>query len=175
MKRKRPRSRPDPPTVPPAAAGWPALSWIVAALLLITVPLVGLLPIYQIRFVPGLRQFARLPNRIHWSLDDVHRLLKPKAFPPLRLVRNESFEDAIVVTSDDPRDAPLDNLIWCAYYVYPRVVVNTDMLRKNPSITPDFLITTPHFPANLPDSARTYSMTALSPRADAHIRARQGR
>jgi hypothetical protein len=170
---KNKRQNPKPQSKRQTTGAWPLRSWITGVLILGLVPLIELIPTYQTRIGPGLKQFRQIHKRVRWPLDDVRALLKPKAFPPLQLIRDETFTDAVVVVTDDPRDAPLNNLSWCAYYIYPRIVVNTDMLKRDPTIQPDFLLTTPNFPANFPDSARVYSMSALSARADEHIRARK--
>jgi hypothetical protein len=86
----------------------------------------------------------------------------------MRVVKANTFEDAVILVSDDPAD-PLElrSITWCAYYLYPRVLVHESVLDADPELEADFVITTPHFVAGLPESvaAPKLGLVPLSARA----------
>jgi hypothetical protein len=83
------------------------------------------------------------------SLDALTLQLVGTPYGMLRATRAGSFDDAVILISDDPRDTPLNNILWCAFYLYPRVLVHESTLAARPELQADFQITTPHFGANV--------------------------
>ena len=71
----------------------------------------------------------------------------------MRQVKANTFEDAVIVVTDNPADPPeLRSIVWCAYYLYPRVLVHESVLNADPILEADFVITTPNFVMGLPET-----------------------
>ncbi len=106
---------------------------------------VSLWPVYRDRLASSWVQTRLLPLRLTESLDTITLQVVGAPYGMMEATRARSFEDAVIVISDDPRDAPIDYVLWCAYYLYPRVLVHESALAERPGIQPDFEIVTSHF------------------------------
>ncbi len=133
--------------------------------------LVGLtlLPGYRERVVPGYTQVQRLPHRAGRSLEEIRISLRP-GHRFVTAARDLSFDDAVIWISDDPRDETLASLLHCAYYLYPRVLVQTATVESTPDLEVDFVLCTPNFAPVVPDSLKgqVVGLIALSQRGRRH-------
>jgi len=112
-----------------------------------------LIPGYHARLGTAWNQTRVAPARLGIPLDAVRMSQFGQKYWLMKQVKAKTFEDAIIVVTDDPADPPeLRSILWCAYYLYPRVLVQESALRADPELEADFVITTPHFVMGLPDS-----------------------
>jgi hypothetical protein len=149
----------------------PVREWVAAGITLLVLIGFGSLPTYRDRLGSAWRQAHGLPLRLRMSLDEIRfdRLGEPYAV--IRKVRESTFEDAVILVSDAPADpSTLRSIAWCAYYLYPRVLVHPNSLRTVPGLAADFEITTPNFAPGLPDSLGPprLGLLPLSDRARRH-------
>ncbi len=138
-------------------------AWLAALIALLVVSTVGRWPVYRDRLASSWAQTLLLPHRLTESLDAITFDCVGTPYGIMEATRVRSFDDAVIVISDDPRDAPLDNVLWCAYYLYPRVLVHESGLA--PEIQPDFEITTAHFGRGPSGEGGGAGLRALSERA----------
>ena len=102
------------------------------------------------------------------SLDAIRFDQLGQPYGVMRVVKANTFEDAVILITDEPADPPeLRSISWCGYYLYPRVLVHETVLENDPDLEADFAITTPHFVAGLPESVATpkLGLIPLSDRA----------
>jgi len=139
---------------------------------LILIPLISRLPAYDSRLHASYSQVRLLPVRLGTSYDDYQASTSP-SYPGILQVRGSTFQDAVIVISDDPRDGDFASVAHLAYFLYPRILLRRAELRRTERQA-DFVLVTPHFPAELPDSLRAdgLSMFAVSPRDVAYNRER---
>jgi len=116
----------------------------------------------------GLSSVHLDPRRLGASLDAIRIVQHGESYRVMRVLKDNTFEDAVILMSDDPAEPPeLRSIVWCAYYLYPRVLVHESGLRAHPGLEADFVVTTPHFVAGLPESvaAPKLDLLPLSARA----------
>ncbi len=123
----------------------PARKWIAPLTVVLAVAAVLALPGYRERAGTLALQTRLLPRRLATDQDAVNLDAVGEPYRVMRAVREGTFPDAVVVLPDDPRDTPLNNVFWCAYYLYPRVLVHASALRSRPGLAPDFALDTAHF------------------------------
>ena len=128
------------------------------------------LPGYRPPILRCLNQVRALPERLTRSLEEVRAETVPHA-AFLAAARDASFPDAVILVTDHPDDAPLNSVFFCAYVLYPRVVIQPRTLDLHPDVVPDYALWTPHFSPGAPDSLRGRpGLVALSERARAYQR-----
>jgi len=142
--------------------------WIAAALTVAVLSGLVSIPVYRDRLKTACRQFISIPRRLGASLDAIRIVQHGESYRVMRVLKDNTFEDAVILMSDDPAEPPeLRSIVWCAYYLYPRVLVHESGLRAHPGLEADFVVTTPHFVAGLPESvaAPKLNLIPLSARA----------
>ena len=137
---RRPR-RGNPSSVPPGGSR----SWVGAMLTLAALVSFPLLPTYAARWHSCWIQARMLPDRIQLSAEGARAALLGEPFLLMARARSAMPEDAVILIPEDPDDLPLSSLLWCAYYLYPRVLVQPSTLRNHPEISADYVIFTPSF------------------------------
>jgi hypothetical protein len=147
------------------AEGWRA--WLAAFVLLGVVAVTPFLPAYHGRFRSGWMQLNYLPTRLGMSLEDIRLAWFAERYATIASVRDRSFEDAVLVISEDPADGEFASLSWCAYFLYPRVLIHPSRLAEHPEMVPDFAFVTPRFSVPGPDERwnTDLGLVPLSPRA----------
>lgn len=145
---------------------------------LVVVALLGSLPFtetYHRRLGKCFNQVRYLPVRIKAPLEDVQILQKRGPYELVRFIRSTTYEDAMLLISDDPRDREAASPIWMAYYLYPRIIVRPNAVQEDPDLPVDFMVYTRFFHPGLPDSMaqNPYGLVAVSPRAQEYSRLRQ--
>ena len=150
-------------------------SFVAAALTGAVLVSLALTPTYRKRLGRAYQQLGLLSLRATKSLEEVELSLMGAPYDFLRTVRSLTFEDAVFLISDDPRDEQLSNRLWVAYYLYPRVVVNPKLVDENPDLNVDFLLATRNFHPGIPDgeTPERFRMSPLSARAEEHLRDRK--
>jgi hypothetical protein len=142
--------------------------WIAAVLTIAVLAGLVSIPVYRARLGSACRQTLGIPRRLSMSLDAIRFDQLGQPYRVMRVVKTNTFGDAVILITDDPADPPeLRSISWCAYYLYPRVLVHERVLAADPELEADFVITTPHFVAGLPESvaAPKLGLVPLSDRA----------
>lgn len=129
----------------PSARTGRSRTWAGALLTFVALASLPLLPTYGNRLRPCWTQVRMLPDRVRLSADGARRALLGEPYQVMARARDAMPEDAVILISDDPEDRPLSSMLWCAYYLYPRVLVQPSTLRDHPEIAPDYVIFTPRF------------------------------
>jgi hypothetical protein len=128
--------------------------WGGAAITLIALAGLASVPGYRDRLGSAWRQTRGIPIRARMSLDEIRFDQIGEPYAVIRRVKESTYDDAVILLSDAPADPPpLRSIAWCAYYLYPRVLIHPEALRTTPGLEADFVITTPNFAPGLPDSA----------------------
>jgi hypothetical protein len=151
-------------------------SYLVALSL---IALLGSLPFmetYQSRLGKCFNQVRYLPIRVRVPFEDVQVLQKRAPYELVQFIRSATYEDAILLISDDARDRESASPIWMAYYLYPRIIVRPNAVEENPDLPVDFMVYTQFFHPGLPDSLakNPYGLAALSSRAQEYVRRSRG-
>ncbi len=129
----------------PSAHPGRSRTWAGALFTFVALVSLPVLPTYGSRLRSCWTQVTMLPDRVRLSADGARRALLGEPFQVMARARDAMPEDAVILISDDPADRPLSSILWCAYYLYPRVLVQPSTLRDHPEITPDYVIFTPRF------------------------------
>jgi len=148
--------------------GGSSREWIAALLTAAALVCLASIPVYHARLGSAWRQTMGIPRRLGMSLDAIRFDQLGQPFGVMRVVKTNTFDDAVILITGDPADPPeLRSISWCAYYLYPRVLVHQEVLEKDPDLEADFAVTTPHFIAGLPESvaAPKLGLIPLSARA----------
>jgi hypothetical protein len=128
--------------------------WIAGALTAAALVCLVSIPVYHARLGSAWRQTLGIHRRLGMSLDAIRFDQLGQPYGVMRVVKKNTFDDAVILITDDPADPPeLRSISWCAYYLYPRVLVHEKVLEVEPDLEADFVITTPHFIGGLPESA----------------------
>jgi len=152
-------------------------SYIVAVC---AIALLGSLPFmetYHRRLGKCFNQMRYLPQRVQIPFETVQVLQKRAPYELVQFIRRSTYEDSILLISDDARDRESASPIWMAYYLYPRIIVRPNAVEEDPDLPVDFMVYTQFFHPGLPDSLaqNPYGLAALSPRAQEYVRKSQGR
>ncbi len=118
-------------------------SWLAAGGVLTALVTASTVPAWQDKLETGYHQVRLLPQRLVTPVDEMQRQTLGDDFEFVALVRSRTFEDAVILVSQDPRDGRLSSEVWLAYFLYPRVLVQPS--ERNPDVAVDFIMTTPHF------------------------------
>jgi hypothetical protein len=171
------KRRPAAASPAPRASGpeRPGLRWGAAAAVLVLIAAWWLTPIYRPRIATGFDQISVLHRRVGIDLEQMRRGIHKGSYAALELVRDNTFPGAVILISDDPRDEPLNSILWCSYYLYPRVLYQKEHLAADSTLRPDFVMMTPYFPPDLPDSLRRHGVSAASPRGQEYMSRRENR
>jgi hypothetical protein len=144
-----------------------------AAAILVLVIVVGaaLHPLHRSEIADGIQRAWFLPQRLGIGLREARQGLLGPPFGIMIAAQDYAFEDAVIVISDRREDAELASISWCAYYLYPRVLVHPATLDQVPSLEPDFVLITRNFAPGLPDSVKgtTTGIRPVSERAIRHM------
>jgi len=108
------------------------------------------------------------PHQFRWEL-----LGKP--YRIVSRVKETTFEDAVILLSHDPRDGQLSSLLWCAYYLYPRTLIQVSAFEENPELAVDFVLLTPNFSWPTPRVVPEPVLAPYSERARRHAAQTWGR
>jgi len=167
MRRRRADRNASGKKTPPRSKALPHRLRLAAGALAAAALLAGLatLSTYNERLGSCWRQAKLLPGRFSTDVDALREMMVPE-FPLLERVRENTFEDAVIRISDDPADERLHSVLFCAYYLYPRVLVQTETLERVPDLVPDFAVCTPHF--CIGDASLT-GLVAISERGKRHL------
>lgn len=129
---------------PSAPRSRPGRSWLAGAITALGLISLFLLPAYRDPLVVGWNQTRLLPRRMDMSLHEVRLDMMKEPYGVVALARDRTFEDATLVITDDPADGQLRYLSWCAYYLYPRVLIPAQAWKER-QLNADFAIYTRRF------------------------------
>jgi hypothetical protein len=130
------------PSFPPLS--YPRQAWTAAVITAVALVSLFLLPAYRDPLIVGWNQARLLPGWLDMSLHEIRLKTMKEPYGVVAMARDRTFEDAVLVVTDDPADEPLSSVPWCAYYLYPRVLVPAGAWERM-DINGDFAIYTRRF------------------------------
>lgn len=135
------------------------------------------IPSYRVRMLLGANQVLGLPRRLRMSEFEAHANVKREEYIVVDAIRERTFPDAVILIPDGPSDGNLASVLWTAYYLYPRVIVQRKTADADPEVHVDFVLVTPNFPPDIPPEARgdRPNLMPVSERAKRHVRGGVGR